>query len=146
MESYRELKDRQQQEVNSFPLGFAFGKQQFEEMMKKWGLDAKKDSGLKQVAHLFAGAYIRKTDIPAWLKMSHRHREEMDAAIAADTTGDGFICQMFYAELVNHEYGYTGDASDALAALGYTAEEVNSNPRLMHGISIAATRIFEEGM
>lgn len=146
METYRELKDRHQQEVDSFPLGFAFGNQQFEEMMKKWGLDAKKDSDLKQIAHIFSGAYIRKTDIPAWKEMNRRHREEMDAAIEADTTGDGFIYQMFYAELINYEYGYTGDVEDALAALGLTAEEVNSSPRLMHGLSMAATRIYEEEM
>lgn len=39
MESYRELRDRQQKEFNELPLGFAFSDKQFDEMMKKWGLD-----------------------------------------------------------------------------------------------------------
>ena len=40
---YAELKKKHQDEVNAFSLGFAFGDKQFEEMMNKWGLDAKKD-------------------------------------------------------------------------------------------------------
>lgn len=43
MESYRELRDRQQKEFNELPLGFAFSDKQFDEMMKKWGLDPEKD-------------------------------------------------------------------------------------------------------
>lgn len=39
MESYRELRDRQQKEFNELPLGFAFSDKQFDEMMGKWGLD-----------------------------------------------------------------------------------------------------------
>ena len=33
MESYRELRDRQQKEFNELPLGFAFSDKQFDEMM-----------------------------------------------------------------------------------------------------------------
>ena len=98
MESYKELRERQQQEVNDFPLGFAFGNKQFEEMMAGWGLDAKKDSNLAQVASLFSGAYILKKDVPAYKDMSRRHREELAAAIKADETGEGFIYQMKLTE------------------------------------------------
>lgn len=37
MESYRELRDRQQKEFNELPLGFAFSDKQFDEMMGKMG-------------------------------------------------------------------------------------------------------------
>lgn len=146
MESYRELRERQQQEVNNFPLGFAFGTKQFEEMMAGWGLDAKKDSDLAQVASLFGGAYILKKDIPAYKDMSRRHREELAAAIEADKTGEGFIYQMFLQELNDHEFGYTRDTEDTLDALGYTAEQVVNDPRLKCGIEKAVTEIcrFEE--
>lgn len=142
MESYRELRERQQQEVNNFPLGFAFGDKQFEEMMARWGLDAKKDSDLAQVASLFGGAYILKKDVPAYKDMSRRHREELAAAIKADETGEGFIYQMFLQELNDHEFGYTGDTSDALEALGYTAEQVVGDPQLKRGIEKAVTEIY----
>jgi len=134
--------ERQQQELNNFPLGFAFGNKQFEEMMADWGLDAKKDSDLAQVAHLFAGAYILKKDIPAYKDMCRRHHEEMAAAIEADETGTGFVYEMFLRELNNHEFGYTGDTSDALESLGYTAEQVVGDPKLKRGIEKAVTEIY----
>lgn len=142
MESYRAMKERQQQEVNNFPLGFAFGNQQFEEMMEKWGLDAKKNSDLAQVAALFAGAYIQKKDIPAYKAMCQRHRKELEMAIAADKTGEGFIYEMFLYELDNHEFGYTEDTREALDGLGFTAEEVAGNPRLKRGIEKASKKIY----
>ena len=36
---YTGLRQRQQQEVNALPIGFAFSDRQFEEMMRGWGLD-----------------------------------------------------------------------------------------------------------
>lgn len=141
MESYKEMMERQQQEVNNFPLGFAFGNKQFEEMMAKWGLDAKKDSDLARVAHLFAGAYILKKDVPAYKDLHRRHHDEMAAAIEADETGEGFIYEMFLYELDNHEFGYTMDTEDTLDALGYTAEQVLADPRLKRGIEKAVTEI-----
>ncbi len=142
MESYKEMMERQQQEVNNFPLGFAFGNKQFEEMMARWGLDAKKDNDLAQVASLFGGAYILKKDFPAYKDMCRRHHEEMAAAIEADKTGEGFIYEMFLRELNNHEFGYTGDTSDAMEALGYTAEQVAGDPKLKRGIEKAVTEIY----
>ncbi len=142
MESYTEMMERQQQKVNNFPLGFAFGNKQFEDMMAKWGLDAKKDSDLAQVASIFSGAYILKKDFPAYKNMCRRHHEEMAAAIEADKTGEGFIYEMFLYELDNHEFGYTGDTTDALDALGYTAEQVVGDPRLKRGIEKAAMEIY----
>ena len=38
-----ELRNRQQEEFNALPLGFAFGQKQFDEMMRGWGLDPEKD-------------------------------------------------------------------------------------------------------
>jgi len=141
MESYKQLKERQQQEVNNFPLSFAFGDKQFVEMMAGWGLDAKKDSDLAQVAPLFGGAYILKKAVPAYKDMNRRHQEELAAAIKADETGEGFIYQMFLQELKNYEFGYTGDTSDTLESLGYTAEEVAKDPRLKRGIEKAINEI-----
>lgn len=142
MESYKEMMERQQQEVNNFPLGFAFGNKQFEKMMEKWGLDAKKDSDLAQVASLFGGAYILKKDVPAYKDMCRKHHAEIAAAVEADETGDGFVYQMFLRELNNHEFGYTGDFSEALEALGYTVEQVVGNPKLKHGLEKAASEIY----
>jgi hypothetical protein len=66
----------------------------------------------------------------------------MAAAIAEDKTGEGFIYEMFLYELDNHEYGYTGDTSDTLESLGYTAEQVLESPCLKRGIEKAVTEIY----
>lgn len=39
MNQYRELLQKHQQEVNVLPIRYAFGEQQFREMMNAWGLD-----------------------------------------------------------------------------------------------------------
>ena len=65
--TYQELRTKHQNEVNAFSFGFAFGDKQFKEMMSKWGLDADNDEDLKKIAYLgIGGAYIRKSDIPAY--------------------------------------------------------------------------------
>ena len=49
MNQYQEMRDRQQQEFNALPLGFAFGQKQFNEMMRGWGLHPKRDVGHEMV-------------------------------------------------------------------------------------------------
>lgn len=145
MNKYRELKEKQQKEFNeAHLLGFAFGDKQFEELMKRWGIDPRNKKELKKVAHLFSGAYILVENIPAYKDLNRRHSKEFKAAVAEDKTGDGFIYQMFYYELANHEYGYTGDYEDTLNALGYTWEQVQADDRLRHGLEKAAGEIMGE--
>ena len=140
MNKYAELRQRQQQEVNALPIGFAFGNRQFEEMMRGWGLDPEKD--LDKIYRLGrTGGYYKKTDAQLIHDTFSRHDAELQAAIAEDKTGEGFIYEMFLDELDNHEYGYTRDTEDTLYALGYTADEVLGNPRLKRGIEKAVTEI-----
>lgn len=137
--AYRELKEKQQEEFNKFPLGAAFSNEQFKEMMEKWGL---KEKDTDKIISLGAGAFIRKADKEAFLDLNRRHTAQLKEAIAADETGEGFIYQMFYYELANHEYGYTGDLEDTLDVLGYTAEEINADERLLRGLNKAADEIM----
>ena len=51
---------------------------------------------------------------------------------------------MFYSELTNHEYGYTRDLTDTLEALGYTADDVNADKRLIKGLYNATKQIIKE--
>lgn len=134
---YTELQERQQQEINALPLGFAFGKEQFAEMMEQWGLDPEKD--IDQICSIGAGGYIQKKDVEAVRQTFARHREERAAVLKADTE---YIYQMFLCELDNHEYSYTGDPTDALAALGYSLEQVLSDNRLRRGFECACKKIM----
>ena len=133
MNTYQEMQLRQQQEFNTLPLGFAFNKDQFDKMMRGWGLHPERD-----------GCYIQKKDVELLLQTSVRHKKELAAAIAADTTGSGFIFEMFYYELKNYEYGYTEDAEDALDALGLTMEQVQSDKLLCRGFERAQKKIWRK--
>ena len=94
MNKYAELRQRQQQEVNALPIGFAFGNRQFEEMMRGWGLDPEKD--LDKIYRLGrTGGYYKKTDAQLIHDTFSRHDAELQAAIAEDKTGEGFIYEMF---------------------------------------------------
>lgn len=130
-ETYRQLRNRQQEETNQFPLGFAFSNSQFKEMMEKWGL---KETDTDKIYSIGMGGFVRKSDHKAFRELLDRHGRELKQAVEADETGEGFIYQMFLYELNNHEYGYTGDISDTLESLGYTEEMVKADKRLVHGL------------
>lgn len=85
-----------------------------------------------------------RSDVPKLKEYNEMVTAEKAAAIAADRDGTGYIHEMFYYELINHEYGYTCDVSDTLMALGYTMEKIESNPALLNGFTLAKNKIFEE--
>ena len=140
--TYKALKERQQQEINAFPFIWAFNESQLADGMRRLGLDPEKDKD--KLCSIGAGGVIRKTDADAMREMFARHRRELQEAIAADKTGDGFIYDMFSTELANHEYSYTGDPTDALDALGITPAQIESNRALARGLALAAQEQSDE--
>lgn len=127
-ETYREMKKRQQEEINAFPMAFAFSKTQLTEGMQKLGLQP---DDTDQIFPIGGGGFVRKTDVEVFRQMFRLHRLERKSAMDADRTGDGFLLEMFRYELANHEYGYTRDAEPALDALGITVEDLAGDERLM---------------
>ena len=134
MNAYQEMKDRQQKEFDAFPMGAAFSQQQFQNMMEKWGLTL---NDTDKICSIGGGCYIRKADIAAFTTLINKTAAELKNAITADLTGDGFIFDMFVYELANHEYCITYDLEDTLNALGLTAEQINADKRLTHGLNKA---------
>ena len=134
MNTYKELKDKHQKEMDAFPLGAAFSNEQFAEMMQKWGLAV---DDTDKISSIGGGCFIRKSDKETFFNMLKRFKAETDAAIAADKTGDGFIYDMFYYELANHEYCITYEYDETFDALGLTEEQVNADKRLLHGLEKA---------
>lgn len=138
MNKYNTLREKQQKEVNEFPMFFAFSEKQFEEGMKSLGLEP---GDVKKIYKLGnTGGFFRKSDSEALHAMFDRHNKEMEDSIAADETGEGFIFDMFNYELANHEYGYTRDPEPTLDALGMTMEEIKADSRLLHGWKMAVKR------
>lgn len=134
MNTYKLLKDKHQKEMDAFPLGAAFSNDQFAKMMQGWGLTV---DDTDKICSIGGGCFIRKSDKEAFFSMLKRFKDETNAAIAADKTGDGFIYDMFYYELANHEYCITYELDETLDALGLTAEQVNADKRLLHGLKKA---------
>lgn len=138
MNRYMEMKQRQQAEFNAFLMQFAFSKQQFAEGMAALGLTP---ADTDKIYSAPGGGFYRKEDSQRLKDMTDRFDHELSEAIAADATGEGFIYEMFLYELDSHEHGYTGDTTDALCVLGYTAAEVLGDPRMKRGIEKAVTEI-----
>jgi len=137
MNPYTTLRQRQQEEIDNLPIGFAFSQQQFDQMMRDWRLDPNQD--IDKICPIGAGGFIQKKDEEYVSNITQRHHEEQATAIAADPTGDGFIYEMFLYELSNHEYSYTG----ALDVLGYTWDEVCADKRLHHGFEKASKKLLQ---
>ena len=141
MESYRELRERQQKEFNELPLGFAFSMEQFRGMMEEWGLDPEKDQD--KLYQIPGGGFIQKKDHKHFHEVADRHAAELEAAKKSDTDGTGFLYQMFLYELDNHEYGYTGDLEDTLDCSGLTWEELKASPAMLKALDKASAEIRE---
>ena len=141
-ETYREMKQRHQQEVNALPLAFAFSREQFETMLSKWGIsqDEAKDGAVVGMGN---GCFIRAADRDTVVTAFKRIAKEEADAVASDRDGNGYIYEMFLEELLNHEYTYTGDLSETLDAVGMTLEQVQKNEPLKNGLRLALERLRE---
>ena len=139
-ETYRQMKDRHQAEANALPLAFAFSRDQYARQLASWGItEAEANNGA--ILGIGGGGFIRSSDRDLVTSTFNRIAEEEAAAIAADLTGDGYIYEMFFYELNNHEFSYTGDIDETLAALRLTTDDINSNEALQHGLKRAVKEI-----
>ena len=78
---YQELRDRQQEEVNAFPMFFAFDQRQFAEGMRRLGL---RPSDMNQVyAIAGTGGFYRKSDAPKLHEMFADEKAKFAASAKA---------------------------------------------------------------
>ena len=142
MNNYLALKQAQQKDVDEFPFFFAFTNKQFDEGMAKFGLTPDETDKIYKFGS--TGGFYLRTDAPRLHEMLERHGKEMQDAVDGDTTGEGFILEMFSYELSNHEFIVTGDPEDTLAALDLTWKDIQKNKRLRHGLEMAIKKQYEE--
>ena len=102
--------------------------------MQSFGLTLD-DVGL--ITGIGAGGYMRKTDVKQFKATMARFNKELADAIDADTTGEGFIFDMFKHELGNHEYCITHDHTDAIEAVGLDQSDIEKSSALQHGLRLA---------
>ncbi len=119
MQTYQELKKKQADEMNNFKgLFFAFSQEQFKEAIEKMGLSL---DSKPQIISIGCGGYLLKTRESDFDNMLKRHKEEMKKL---KKDNKEFLTALVY-ELRNHEFCITGDPTDALNALGFTASQVD---------------------
>ena len=141
MNSYVEMKERHQKEVNEFPMKFAFSDEQFKKAMEELGLTEK---DVDKVIGIGAGGFIKKTDVNDYKEMGKRQFKEFWKAIQEDKIGDRFIKEMFLYELANHEYIITREIDDTLDALGLTDNDIRNNNNLRTGLLLAEKEYLEQ--
>ena len=143
METYKEMGARHQSEVNALPLAFAFSDRQFKEQLAAWNMtEAEAKAGA--IIAIGAGGFIRATDKELVFSTLERIHDEQRAAIEADTTGNGYILQGLKYELINHEYSYTGDTTEAIEAVGLTEEDLKRE-EVQAAIERAAREVMGAG-
>ncbi len=138
---YQNLKNKQQRQFNEFPIFFAFSDEQFKVGMKKLGLEEKDKD---KICFIGAGGYIKKENKKQFEELFECFEKEKKQAIEQDKDGTGFIKDMFYYELGNHEYIITYDLSDTLAALDLTIEDVEKSNTLKKGLKLAKKQYLKE--
>jgi len=113
--NYKELKKKQEEETNAFPMFFAFDDNQFQEGLKRLGVEK------KDLFSIGYGGFIRKSDREAYLNLNNKHYNELKEALKDKK----FLFSAFRYELSNHEYCITYDETDALNALGLDYNTLN---------------------
>ncbi len=109
---YLELKRKHTEQLNNFPMEFAFNKEQFQEGLDKLGVEK------ENICTIPGGGFIRKADAKALGDLLLRQTKEMDQAML----DDDFLINAIEYELGNHEYCITHDPEQTLNALGIDLE------------------------
>lgn len=132
---YVELKNKQETEFNSFPIKFAFSKEQEEKGLEELGL-----ASADEAIGIGGGGFIRKSDKQAFFDMLKRFDKEHKEML----NNSKYVVDMFRYELANHEYGYTLDLEPTLEACGLTEEDIENNLILKKGLAAALEEYEEE--
>lgn len=97
-ETYQEYVDRKQEEFNALPIFWAFSQSQFDEAMKKAGLDP---ADTDKIYAFGGGGYYKRSDAPK-IRDYFRKKNELPELMK----DYDFAYDAFRYELGNHEYIY----------------------------------------
>lgn len=116
-QAYLELKKKHEEELNAFPIAYAFNEEQLAEALEKLGATKEECVSLWN-----CGDILKKSDIPAFKEMLKRQRVELREALKDEE----FAEEAFLYEMDNHEYciNWSGD-DDVLDSLELTFDLVD---------------------
>lgn len=115
-QEYLDLMKKHQQELEDFPIAYAFSDKQLEEALEKLG--AKKEECVTVYGH---GDVMKKTDVPAFFALLKHQKAELQEAMKDEE----FAEAAFLYEMDNHEYAinWDGDA-DVLACFNLDEKQL----------------------
>ena len=117
-QAYLDLIDKHREELNNFPIAYAFNDQQLKEALEKLGVDSV-DECVTVFGH---GDIVKKGDGKKLIDMMKRHTKEVKDALIADKE---FAEAAFLYEMDNHEYAINWDGDDdVLRCFGLDYEEL----------------------
>lgn len=94
----------------------------------------------KNYTGFIGGGAIRRDKVEAWKDLCRKHNTSLMEKLLRNRT---FAYNAFMYEFNNHECGYTGDYSRALAALGLTNSDISKYDRLLEAYK-KATKTYEK--
>lgn len=109
VQEYLDLKEKHQQEVNDFPIAYAFNDEQLKEALKKLGVESTKEC----VTVFGHGDIVKKENAKPLVDMLKRHTQEVKDKLKADPD---FAAAAFRYEMDNHEYAINWDGDDDILA------------------------------
>ena len=119
--TYKELREKQQAEVNELPIYWAFGDKQWKNLLER--LELTEEQAETELVGLLGGI-VRRCDVKSILDTLARLREEMKQAM----TDLLFFKSAVVYEMCNHEYAINWQADyDVINALGFNVEYSDGN-------------------
>ena len=111
-QAYLDLQNKQREELNNFPIAYAFDEKQLEEALEKLGAN-----DVSECVTIYGhGDIVKKEDASRFVAMLKRHTAEVKELILSDAD---IAMEAFLYEMDNHEYciNYDGDG-DVLGCFG----------------------------
>ena len=101
--AYLALQKKHQEEINNFPIAYAFSADQFEEALEQLG--ATKEECVTVFGH---GDVMKKENVKPFLQMLEEHERELKEAMK----NEEFAEAAFRYEMDNHEYALNWDGDE----------------------------------
>lgn len=116
-QAYLALQKKHREEIEAFPIAYAFSEQQLKEALEKLGVN-----DIRECVTIFGhGDIVKKSDAGKFISMLKRHTEEMRESLKDEE----FAEAAFLYEMDNHEYAinYDGDG-DVLGCFGLEIDDL----------------------
>ena len=116
-QAYLDLQEKHRQEINNFPIAYAFNNEQLKEALEKLGVEST-DECVTVFGH---GDIVKKENAKPFLAMLKRHTKETQEALKDKE----FAEAAFLYEMDNHEYAINWDGDDdVLACFGMDYDDL----------------------